>query len=58
MNMEQQKFTSSETEHINLDFMGRQIEARVQVRQHTVSHVHSKLKISGELEYHMDKFCK
>ena len=31
MNLEQQRFTSQEAEHIQLDMMGREIEARVQV---------------------------
>ena len=31
MNIDQQRFTSSEAEHVHLDMMGRQIEARIQV---------------------------
>ena len=37
MNIEQQRFTASEAEHIQLDMLGRQIEARIQV---TSLHVH------------------
>ena len=31
MNIGQQRFTSSEAEHVHLDLMGRQIDARIQV---------------------------
>ena len=34
MNLEHQRFTSSEAEHVHLDMMGRQIEARIQACQH------------------------
>ena len=33
MNFEQQRFTASEAEQVHLDMMGRQIEARIQVRK-------------------------
>ena len=31
MNIEQQRLTASEAEHVHLDMLGRQIEARIQV---------------------------
>ena len=31
MNIEQQRFTASEAEHVHLDMLGRQIETRIQV---------------------------
>ena len=48
MNVEQQRFTSGEAEHIQLDMMGRQIETRIQV--HTCAHTDSYI-LPGQNEF-------